>query len=53
MNVNPMANAKTADFRNAHAALLRAAEAALATAKKFNVPMVAQKNGQEVKLAVN
>ncbi|MDI9334791.1 MAG: hypothetical protein QM533_10485 [Cytophagales bacterium] len=52
MNPNPMANAKTADFRNAHAALLRAAEAARATAKQFNVPMVARKSGQAVKLAV-
>jgi hypothetical protein len=53
MSVNPMANAKTADFRNAHAALLRAAEAARATAKQFNIPIVAQRNGQIVKLAVN
>jgi hypothetical protein len=53
MSVNPMANAKTADFRNAHAALLRAAEAAQAVAKQFSIPTVVQKNGQIIKLTVH
>jgi hypothetical protein len=53
MIVNPMANAKTPDFRNAHAALLRAAEAAHARAKQFDTPLATQQNGQPVQQAVN
>jgi hypothetical protein len=53
MNTNPISRAKTVDLRSLETALARAAEAARATAKQFNIPIVVQQNGQLVKLAVN
>jgi pyrimidine deaminase RibD-like protein len=53
MNTKPISQAKTADLRGMEAALVRASEAARATAKQFNIPIVVEKNGQIVKLAVN
>jgi thiamine pyrophosphate-dependent acetolactate synthase large subunit-like protein len=53
MNTKPISQARTADLRGMEAALARASEAARATAKQFNIPIVVEQNGQLVKLAAN
>jgi hypothetical protein len=52
MNPKPISEAKSADLRNAPAALARAAQAAREIAKQFNMPIVIQQNGKVVKLVV-
>ncbi len=52
MNTQPANEAKNPDVRGAEAAMVRAAEAARTTAKQYNIPIVVQKNGRTVKLAV-
>ena len=46
MTTQPMANAKTEDFRNAHAALIRAAQAARDVVVKPNTASLVKKTGQ-------
>jgi len=46
MTTQPMANAKTEDFRNAHAALIRAAQVAQSLAKQVNTLPLGQQNLQ-------
>ena len=53
MKSTPMSEAKTADFRSIEAALARAADIAHAMSKQFNTPLIVQKNGELIKLAVN
>lgn len=52
MNTKPMSEAKSADLRGAQAALNRAALAARAIAKQFNIPIVIQQHGKMVRLEV-
>lgn len=52
MTTQSMANAKTEDFRNAHAALIRAGQAALSLAKIFNASSIAQKNMQTKEISL-
>jgi flavin-binding protein dodecin len=53
MDSKVLSKQKTSDVRAAEAAMARAAQAARTTAKQFNIPIVVQKNGHIVKLAVS
>jgi hypothetical protein len=53
MNTKPISEAKSADLRNATAALHRAGQAARATAVQHKTPLIIQQNGQLVKLVVH
>jgi flavin-binding protein dodecin len=53
MDSKVLSKQKTSEVLAAEAAMARAAQAARATAKQFNILIVVQQNGQIVKLAVN
>jgi hypothetical protein len=52
MDSKILSKQKTNEVRGAEAAMARAAQAARATAKQFNIPIVVRQNGQTVKLTV-
>lgn len=53
VNIKPISEAKTQDFRNLQAALNRASQAAREAAILHKTPLIVQQNGQMVKLKVH